>query len=249
MLRQLLCATALLVLTCTSKPTPAQAGLISFTDKFEGSTLDPFWSTVEQSGSVTFPSTARAHSGSQSVQFNSIVTSDQKWIGLFHDFAEPVYGRFSVWMYDTGANVSSSNYLWMGVTGASTHAAIFTHDFNSGVGATYAIARSGPGESSGIARTETWHQFEITTSPIETTFAIDGDVVATGPAVGVDRITLQMFGPNWRPAFTGYFDDFEVQAQTSAVPEPGSLALLASGAIGLIGLGRRHLRRKNPTTA
>jgi hypothetical protein len=60
-----------------------------FVDGFEGPTLDPFWSTLTQSGSVTFPSTAQAHGGSQSVQMNSSVTPQNKDVELEHTFSQP----------------------------------------------------------------------------------------------------------------------------------------------------------------
>src|SRR5438105_2092033 len=77
--------------------------LSGFVDNFEGPALNSFWSTSNQSGSISFPSAAQAHSGQQSVQFNSVQGSQQKTIQLQHAFASPVFGTFSVWMYDTGA--------------------------------------------------------------------------------------------------------------------------------------------------
>ena len=62
---------------------------VHFADDFEGSTLDPFWTPHAQSGSITFPSTAQAHSGSQSIQFNSIQGAERKNIGIEHDLAKP----------------------------------------------------------------------------------------------------------------------------------------------------------------
>src|SRR5216684_3153869 len=68
--------------------------LSGFVDNFEGPTLNPFWAQYARSGSITFPSTAQVHSGSQSVQLNSTNTGRDKYISLEHTFAQPVYGRF-----------------------------------------------------------------------------------------------------------------------------------------------------------
>lgn len=112
----------------------------TFTDDFEGSALDPFWSTLEQSGSITFPSIAQVHTGSQAVQFNS-TSGGQKNIFLHHDFAAPAYGTFSVWMYDTGANYSSSNYLSLMVKfDGSSYGTITTDDYNFGNSAYYRVS-------------------------------------------------------------------------------------------------------------
>ena len=70
-------------------------------DGFEATTLNPFWSTSIQSGSIAL-STGQAHGGSQSVQLSSTDTGVTKSIQLFHDFATPVYGVTSVWVLDTG---------------------------------------------------------------------------------------------------------------------------------------------------
>ena len=89
-----------------------------FSDSFEGTTLDPFWSSNTQSGSIQL-TTAMAHSGSQSVEFISTETALTKEIQLFHNFSSPTYGVTSVWMYDTGAGVDSSNYIGFQVSNSS----------------------------------------------------------------------------------------------------------------------------------
>ena len=86
-----------------------RAPMSGFTDDFEGSSLNPYWSSSVSSGSIIFPSTERAHGGNQSVQFSSTNTSQsRKGIQIRHDFASPTYGTASVWMFDTGAGVNST---------------------------------------------------------------------------------------------------------------------------------------------
>src|SRR5436305_15237970 len=60
-----------------------------FMDGFEAPTLNQFWATSIQSGSVTHPSTVQVHTGNQSVQLNSTQTTQNKWIYLYHTFAQP----------------------------------------------------------------------------------------------------------------------------------------------------------------
>ena len=131
-----------------------KVGATVFTDGFEGSTLDPFWSTTELSGSITFPSSTQVHGGSQAVQFNSTYDTGTKYIHLYHNFATPVYGTFSVWVYDTGANASSSNYLTFRVFDATTYAGISAYDYNSGDSAYYRGGTGSEGFVSNVSRTE-----------------------------------------------------------------------------------------------
>src|SRR5438876_1073600 len=112
--------------------------LSSFADGFEGPTLNPFWSTFTNAGSVTVPSGAQAHSGTHSAQFNSTYFSGNKEIYLYHQFAQPAFGHVSVWVYDTGANVSSSNYLFLtldnSVVGMRSDIGTFDYDLGPGNG-------------------------------------------------------------------------------------------------------------------
>src|SRR5262245_21703655 len=86
-----------------------------FVDGFEGPILDPFWTVAAYSGAVQFPSTANVHGGSQSVELGSNNSGGVKEITLSHSFGAPTFGRVSVWMYDTGADVASSNYIMLRV--------------------------------------------------------------------------------------------------------------------------------------
>jgi virginiamycin B lyase len=188
----------------------------SFSDNFEESALDPFWSTDIHSGSITFPSTAQAHSGSQSVQFNSTNSSEEKNIALFHHFDVPIYGRVSVWVYDTGAGEPSSNYIQLNVANTQLNqvAYVSTWDYDPDpmYGSTYIFGA--PGVSTGfttVPRTKDWHEWVIDNTPTSLQVTIDGVSVYTASAgMQFDRVALQMFGPYWRPAWVAYFDDFEV---------------------------------------
>ncbi len=192
--------------------------MAGFTDNFEGPALDPFWSPSAVSGSITFPSTAQAHSGNQSVQFNSTYNTGQKNITLAHDFASPIFGEASVWIYDTGADVASSNYIQLTIedttNGGGKGAYLNAWDYDAGPsnGGDYVFGVSGriDYQFTGIDRTQAWHQFRIDSEPDSLSLAVDGITVYTGAGgVPFNQVKLQMYGPTWRPAWVSYFDDFE----------------------------------------
>jgi hypothetical protein len=109
-----------------------------FSDSFEGASLNPFWSSNTQSGSIQLTN-AMAHSGSQSVEFISTETALTKEIQLFHNFSSPTYGETSVWIYDTGAAVDSSNYIGFQISNSSP-------DFSAGLTTfDYGFRGGGPG--------------------------------------------------------------------------------------------------------
>jgi hypothetical protein len=231
-----------LVLTSVSG---AYAGSIQFTDGFEGSTLDPFWNaTTQDSGSITFPSTAAAHSGSQCVQFNSVATGNNKYIFLTHNFSGPTYGDASVWFYDTAA--SSSNYFQLVVANSALgkYASVFTTDFDLGPGdgdTYYGNTWDESNVVSSVERTQGWHQYNLDATATSLTMSVDGNVIYSGPGgTPFDSVNLEMTGPNWRPACVTYFDDFSFNG--SPVPEPSTLALLAIGAVSLLAYAWRRRR-------
>ena len=193
-----------------------------FSDNFEGPSLNPFWSTALQSGYVVCPSSTRAHSGSYSLELVTTATAQDKNAAVYHSFAAPTYGTVSVWVYDTGADVSSANYITVqALRASSTVAAIGTYDYDLGPGqggSTYYYSATNvpSGAASGIDRTRAWHQFAISCLPHSLTIKLDGTVVYTGPGgQPFDTINMVLSGPYWRPAWSVQFDDFQF------VPDPG----------------------------
>ncbi len=188
----------------------------SYFDGFEA----PFWTLTEQSGAVR-ESTKRPHEGSRSAEFVSTNTGQDKWIYMTHDFDEPQYGRVSVWMYDTGADVSSSNYLWLTLynTAEGMIADVLTFDYDLGPGQGGDVYYYRPWNTnaqpirSSIDRTQAWHLWEIETAPDLFSIAIDGQIVyESSQGMPFNRVRLGMSGPSWRPAWTAYFDDFFLDA-------------------------------------
>jgi hypothetical protein len=213
----------------------ASGQVTSFSDNFEGPALNSFWSISTAAGSVTFPSTTQAHSGNQSIQFNTTYYTGQKNIWLYHNYSVPDYGQASVWVYDTGAGVSSANYLYLILQNQVTGSFISLHtqDYDLGPangGCYYFSLADGSDHNTTVVRSQAWHQFLITSLPGALTISIDGTPVYTGNAgMQFDQIRLQMSGPTWRPAWVSYWDDFS----TSPVPEPSTLSFLALAAIAL----------------
>lgn len=228
---------------------PSRGGFI---DSFEAATLNPFWSVHTQSGSLTVPSNAQAHTGTRSAQFNSTSSALHKEIQLFHTFPQPVFGKVSVWVYDTGADVFSSNYLFLtldnSVLGMRSDIGTQDYDLGPGIGGDVYYYRNWvdynqqPSRSS-IDRTRTWHEWAIDTQPGSLSISIDGSTVYSGSdGKPFDSVSLSMFGPSWRPAWVGYFDDFQfVEAGPNPVPVPPSLAMAILGGLTLLGYGWRRV--------
>ncbi len=185
-----------------------------FSDGFEGAALDPFWYKTEQSGSVRL-STAMAHSGRQSVEMVSTEGNGNKGVGINHAFPSPVYGRVSVWLYDNGAGVSSSNYMILNAGDNQENAAsLYTGDYDLGPGNGGSYYYN-PFEvyqafNTGVVRSQAWHLFSINSTPSAVTMQIDGVTVhQAGGGHPLTLVSLSLAGPTWRPAWTGHFDDFE----------------------------------------
>lgn len=196
----------------------------NFSDAFEGATLDPFWATGEQSGQVVFPAATRSHSGSQSVELVTANTGQNKDVRLYHLFAPPSYGTVSVWVYDTGAGVSSANYITFSINSSNSTgiAGVGTYDYDLGPGDggstyTYVVPiGSGPSHYTGIERTQAWHQFAICCWSNSLVLKIDGTVVYSGPGrEPIGEVHLVLSGPSWRPACTVQLDDFQFVGQAA----------------------------------
>ena len=195
-----------------------------FSDGFEGPGLNPFWSTNVQSGYVVCPSSTRAHSGSYSVELVTTATVQDKNVSIYHSFGAPTYGTVSVWVYDTGADISSGNYISFTVSGGGFSVAnIFTADYDLGPGqngSTYLYGvTNGPSVASAIDRTQAWHQFTLSCLPTAFTLKIDDVVIYTGPGGHTfDYVGLSLSGPYWRPAWNVQFDDFQFTPVPGIIP-------------------------------
>jgi len=210
---------------------PARAGIV-FTDGFEGPALEPFWTARQESGSVSL-STTQVHAGVQSLQLSSTYDTGQKYVWVSHCFEPPVFGSVSVWMYDTGADEWSSNYLGLellnSVSGQS--AGIYTRDYDLGTpaqGGSYRWVTFDGTAGYAVDRTKAWHHFQVNSTPGQIVLTIDDQVVYTGVGgTPYDEIRLRMEGPSWRPAWVCYYDDFSFEEYTPIVTvaidiKPGS---------------------------
>lgn len=225
----------------------AGATTTNFSDGFEAPTLNPFWSTSEIAGTVSLTSSGQIHSGTQSAKLTSTYGTGEKYIWLEHNFGEAMYRHISAWAYDTGANAGSSNYIMLAI-GAPTYerfVMVGTKDYNLGLGngGTYlGLIQDPPGSwvstNVNLPRTENWHKFEAEFLPDSVKLWVDGVLVNSRSTGGsFQTVQLSMYGPTWRPAWTSYWDDFQVTAYS--VPEPASLAL-----VGIAGLPLLRRRRR-----
>lgn len=202
----------------------------SFEDGFESGALHSFWSTYANAGNVTFPAANQAHGGSQSVALESVANAGQKNIGLFHNFPAPIYGRASLWVYDSTADQLSGNYIGFHLrnTQLGVSASIVTQDYDLGPsnGGNYyfdAFGQAADGRSS-VDRTEAWHQFTITATTNDLILEVDGQVVYAGTGgIPFNRVEFEIHGPTWRPAVVANFDDFLLESSSGGTP--ASLAM------------------------
>lgn len=226
-------------------PSRVFAAPLVFSDSFEGPGLDSFWTMETSNGVITAPSPAAAHSGTNSAQFDS--TSFPNQVFLRHDFATPVYGTASVWVFDTGADHGLSNYLVFQLHNftASKNTYIQANDHNGGPDGSiyvYDTWNSDTAFNSSASRTHDWHLWEITSRPTAYEIKIDGTVAfSDSSGLAIESLRFGMYDGYDLSQF-GYFDDFRFEEfDVNAVPEPASLALLGSAfGMGSITLFRRR---------
>jgi hypothetical protein len=207
---------------------------VRFAEAFEGTGLNPFWSLHEVAGSITLPASAPAHGGDRAVQFTTHSTGGERQASLIHPFAKPVFGRVSVWVFDTGADVGSSNSLGLYVSnrGLGVSAGVFAMDSDLGPtdGGEYYYLDFQGATGHGVDRTPGWHLFTIDSTPTAITFAVDGQVLfSRSGGTPFDTVELRMVGSDLRPGWTAYFDDFEVLIETTDTAGPAVADVLVAG--------------------
>ncbi len=195
-----------------------QAVAQNFSDGFEGDSIDPYWVVYERSGTVSL-TTDEFHSGNQSLECSTFNSGENKGLQIDHCFDEPTYGRVSIWVKDTGANVQSSNYLTLWLVNRklsyTTDIGVFDYDLGDGRGGDVYYYRNWNDGSmnsirSSIQRTNVWHQWEIESTASSFAIRVDGITLhSESEGIPFDCISFGMHAPSWRPAWIAYYDDFQ----------------------------------------
>jgi hypothetical protein len=197
----------------------------SFTDSFEGSSINPWWSVTQQYGSVGL-SAVKSHSGGHAARFTSR-SGGQREMHLKHRFSSPTRGNVSVYFYDNAPG-QETLYETLNLYNSAQPkflAGIGTQDFDancySAVFDDPAGAVSGQNANCGVYpqisttsvhRTLGWHLLSITVGTGSISFAIDGQQLFSTPGnYQFDTIDLAVAGPDWRPNTSAFFDDFTFQ--------------------------------------
>ncbi len=104
--------------------TPALAGPITYTDDFEGTSIDPFWTLIYWSGVGTYSlSPNQAHSGAQSLEFVSPGGAGDRVVYLGHLFPSTFTGTATVWFYDVSPG-QQTNYEGLRLINSVTNAGV-----------------------------------------------------------------------------------------------------------------------------
>src|SRR2546423_4798656 len=155
MLHLMLKATLPIVIVALLGVAGAQtAAAQSYSDSFEAASINPFWTTREQFGSVVL-STDQSHSGAQSAKF-SATSGGQRDIHLTHVFPSPIRGNFSIYFYDAapGQETLYEKLYLSNSTQPNMVVAIGTQDFDaycySAVVVDAADTAAGPNRTCGI---------------------------------------------------------------------------------------------------
>lgn len=211
---------------------PANAQ-INYGDDFEATTLNPFWSLSFSRGLATFPYTAQAHSGLQSIELRGLEDGNAH---LAHSLV-PSYGQVSLWVYDTGSSLTTGSYFSLNLGGVLL-GTIRNPLLPDPAQYQFHISPPSGGENtpvftSPIDRTAGWHQFGVNSQLDSLSITIDGTQVYSG--AGGHPISLLDFAvitTPGHPAWSYYFDDF--QANLTPVPEPSTIVMAGFAAFVLL---------------
>jgi hypothetical protein len=246
--RRCVCLSLTMALFVIAAASPASAAAITFNDGFEGSTIDPFWTVVQQNGSAAL-TTAQAHDGLQSVSMTSnsgSTNGGQREIHLRHTFSELLTGQASIWFYDAAPNLQTlyEQFHLRNSLNPLVDMSLGTMDFDASCYEAN-IGSSGPNANCGsfpqvtttnVPRTLGWHLFSISVTPTAASLSLDNALIfsATGD-YAFDTIDFFVSGPGFRPNTTAYWDTFSIAADPATpTPEPSTLFLLGSGLVAAI---------------
>lgn len=211
----------------------------TYSDSFEGPVLNSFWDYVTPNGTTGFwaISPEQAHSGQNSLRFQSNNASAQKTVQISHNFAEPVYGTFSIWLRDPGLGGFYSLFLTPSdpLLASGWGHRVFAADpfFYS-----YSIP-NGSITTTSVSRSATWRQIEISALADAVRYSIDGQMVYSAPSSGpIDAVNF--IAHSSLPFETVYWDDFDAQI----VPEPSSSALAFAAVASTVTCVARPRRRQ-----
>jgi len=212
---------------------------LTFNDGFEGSTLNPFWSVDPLHINAEYSlSSTQFSDGTQSLKLYA-TTPGQRYIILGHQFDQVMLGTVSVMFYDSGfpsLHLYSNLYLSTGPMFTPTINLSYTH---TGVmdwdGTYYYAGTAADNGQTALPRTIGWHEFKAIYESSGASLYIDGQLVRSIPEfLGFDRLYLALAGPGQDGVV--YFDQFS--ANVNPVPIPGSVFLLGSSLLGLVGFRR-----------
>ena len=212
---------------------PAQLTAQSYTDNFEASSFNPFWTVTEQQGGTVSLCTGQNHTpgGKQSACFMEQAVVINKYLILQHQFSTPTQGDFSVWFYDSGEQYSDQtyyNYLLLSNPSAGTSVYVGNMDFDQTCYAAYLLTPSGETgqnancgpypqvSTTSVLRTVGWHLLTINVAANSVAVLIDGNQVFTAAgSYSFNVLTLNSQGPEATASAT-YFDDFAFLAPAAS---------------------------------
>ena len=195
-------------------------------DSFEDGPAIRQWTVSYPYGTLTGSigrSTAVAHSGTHSVGFTS-ASGGQRAMGLERRLASASKGTFSIWFYDAAPNAQTlyEQFTLRSSTQPNVSATLGTQDYDA-----YCYTASlsdaagnafGPNANCGIYpqlsttavhRSVGWHLLSIRVGGDRTELSIDRVVVlSTRANLAFDTVSLNVFGPWWRPNTVAYYDDY-----------------------------------------
>jgi hypothetical protein len=203
-------------------PGYAQSGLASatytvvgFSDSLTGPSINPFWTVIQQFGTIKLTSAG--------AQFSSL-SGGQRELHLRHVLGSASKGSVGFWFWDAAPGQetlyeglvlsnSSQPQLQASIGTMDFDAYCYEAQFSDQAGQNYGQnARCGiypQVSTTSVTRTLGWHYLNVIFWPGSVAFYIDGQqVFSVAGDYSFDTIDLKMSGPYWRPDTVAYFGSF-----------------------------------------